>query len=69
MQTTFPNRMTGVPRTGRHHGAPTAWVAGVDNRGIAGEKVRQAWLPLTVLRPARRTISYVWKDVRWRLAG
>jgi hypothetical protein len=41
-----------------------AWVIWIDN-GSLREGVRQAWLPLSVLRPARSDIN-VWNDGPWR---
>jgi hypothetical protein len=44
----------------RERGQWFAWVIWVDN-GSLREGVRQAWLPLSVLRPARSDIN-VWND-------
>ena len=41
-----------------------AWVIWIDN-GSLREGVRQAWLPRSVLRPARSDIN-IWNDGPWR---
>ena len=48
----------------RERGQWFAWVIWVDN-GSLREGVRQAWLPLSVLRPARSDIN-IWNDGPWR---
>lgn len=37
-----------------------AWVVWIDNTGLK-ERICQAWLPVSVLRPARSDIN-VWND-------
>lgn len=41
-----------------------AWVIWLDNTGN-GQTVKQGWLPVEVLRPARSDIN-VWNDGPWR---
>ncbi len=48
----------------RERGQWFAWVIWLDN-GSLREGVRQAWLPLSVLRPARSDIN-IWNDGPWR---
>jgi hypothetical protein len=41
-----------------------AWVVWIDHTG-SGQTVKQGWLPLSVLRPAKSDIN-VWNDGPWR---
>jgi hypothetical protein len=48
----------------RESGRWKAWVVWIDNTELK-ERICQAWLPVSVLRPARSDIN-VWNDGPWR---